>query len=139
MIARNWLSTGLSERLGKSRLRITLVTPDQADRAVAEAAGLDWRPLLRIGGSPLLTRWRLAAGYFLHLALVFRFNTIREFHGAAQRLRQNRHLRRLALKDGVPAFSLFGWPFSKSRWLFERLAGLHASRWQRFDKVERLF
>jgi hypothetical protein len=104
-----------------------------------EPAGLAWRPLLRIGGSRLLTRWRLAAGYLLHLVLVFRFNAIRGFSGAAQRLRQNRRLRRLALKDGVPAFSLFGWPFPKSRWLLERLAGLHASAWQRFGEVEHLF
>lgn len=139
MIARNWLLTGIAARLGQSCIQVTLVTPHPLDRAAAKAAGLDWRPLLRIGGSRFLTRWRLAAGYFLHLALVFRFNAIQEFRGASLRLRQNRHLRRLALKDGVPAFSLFGWPFPKSHWLFKRLSGLHAARWQRFGEVERLF
>src|SRR5262249_27971183 len=125
MITRNWVSTRLVERLGQSRLRVTFVTPDTADQALVEAAGLDWYPLLRIGGSRWFTRWRLVAGYFLHLALVFRFNAIHGFRGAAQRLRQNQRLRRLALKDGVPAFELFGWPLPNSRWLFERLAALH--------------
>jgi len=137
MVVRNWFSTGLLEKLGQQPdIAITVVTPDAGDAAVAERAGVVWRPLLRVAGSPWMTRLRVMASFALHLVIVFRFNTIAGFRGAAQRLQQSRRLRRLALRDGVPAFSFFGWPFPRSRWLLHGLLRLQGVLWRRCAQVE---
>ena len=140
MTARNWLSTELSAKLARENdLNVIAVTPDASDRDVGRGQGFTWVPLLKIRGASFGTRLRLIAGYLLHLIVVFRFNAVAGFRGAEQRLRQSRRLRRLAVRDGVPASRLFGWPFPKSRALLSFLKSCYVSKWQRFADVEKLF
>jgi hypothetical protein len=138
MTVRNWLSTDVARRLGQTKtLSVTLVTPDAADQPAALAAGLAWRPLLRSAGGRLGPR--LLAGYLLHQAIVFRFNALAGLWGAEQRLRQSWTLRRIAIKDGIPASRWFGRPFPRSHRLYDWMCRLYYAGWQRHASVERLF
>jgi hypothetical protein len=140
MMVRNWLATSLGERLGNlMSLRVTIVTPSECDRDVAEAAGLAWRPLRRAARGGPRQRLRFMAEYVLYLALVFRFNAIAGFRGAEERLKQRWRLRRIAIRDGIPASRWFGWPFPRSHLLYSWLHRLYHSAWQRDCEVERLF
>ena len=82
---------------------------------------------------------RLAAGHFLFLSLVYRFNAIADFRGFNDRLKQSRALRRLAFKEGLPSRRWLGIPLARSRGLFAMLRGLYFSGWQRHVQVEELF
>ena len=116
MIARNWLSTpALALMARETSLDITVVSPDAADRAVIEAAGLRWRPLFTRRDGSLLTRLQFAAGYLLHQMLMHRFNVIADFRGARERLKQSWPLRKIALRDGLPAARWLGWPLPRSQ------------------------
>jgi hypothetical protein len=140
MVARNWLSTGLLERLAREPdLAVTLVTADDKDADVARRLGLAWEPMLRASGGLRTLQWRVKASYLLHLASVFRFNAIQRFRGAQQRLRQSRRLRGLALRDGVPAYAIFGWPFATSSSALSALLSLQKSLWRTCAPVARLF
>jgi hypothetical protein len=140
MMARNWLSTDVGRLLGGNpALQVTVVTPDAKDRATAEAAGLCWQPLLRPGDISAIDRFRFVAGYLLHMSLVYRFNAISGFRGARERLKQSWPLRRIAIREGLPASRWFGFPLSRSRALYRWLTSLYRSGWQRQREVESLF
>jgi len=140
MMVRNWLNTPLAGKLGHAHdLDVTVVTPDPRDRVAAEDVGLAWRELARPRNSGSIARLRFMAGYLLHLALVNRFNVIAQFRGARERLKQSRSHRRLALRDGMPASQLFGWPAPRSRSIYRFLHSLYWKAWQRNSAVEALF
>jgi hypothetical protein len=140
MMVRNWLSTEIATLLGHDpALQVTIVTPDSKDKAAAEAAGLAWHPLLRPRGAALGTRLRFMLGYLLHLCLVNRFNTISNFRGARERLMQSLSLRRIAIREGLPASRWFGFPLPRSRAVFNALSRIYRGRWQRQAEVEILF
>ena len=83
-----------------------------------------------------IERVRYYAGYLLYLVLANRFNAIAGFRGARERLKQSRALRRIALKDGLPASSWFGFPLPRSRLLFHWLQRLYQSRLMHFAEAE---
>jgi hypothetical protein len=140
MMARNWLSTDAGAQLGRDpALQVTVVTPDASDRAAAEAAGLSWQPLLRPRDLSAIDRLRFMGGYLLHMSLVHRFNAIAGFRGARERLKQSWPLRRIAIREGLPASRWFGFPLPRSRALYRWLTALYRSGWQRQRAVESLF
>jgi hypothetical protein len=129
----------VARRLGEQQgLRVTVVTADAADERAAAAAGLAWKPLLSKAGVGGVARLRLLAGYAMHQARVFRFNALAGFCGAEQRLRQSWRLRKIAIKDGVPASRWFGRPFPHSRRIYDWLTHLYHADWQRHAAVEKL-
>ena len=83
-----------------------------------------------------IERARYYAGYLLYLVLANRFDAIAGFRGARGRLKQSRALRKIALKDGLPASPWFGFPFARSPLLFRRLKGLYQSGLMRFTAAE---
>ena len=140
MTVRNWLSTNVAKRLGEERsLKIAVITPEAGDEAPANAAGLEWRPLLSRRTVGLMDWLRLLAGYLLHQAIVFRFNALAQLWGAEQRLQQSWRLRKMAIKDGVPASRWFGTPFPRSHRVYQMLRRLYFAGWQRQAAVEKLF
>jgi len=140
MMARNWLSTDVAALLGRDRaLEVTVVTPDVNDRAAAEAAGLSWEPLLRPKAMSTFERLRFVGGYLLQMLLVHRFNAMAGFRGARERLRQSWPLRRIAIREGLPASRCFGFPLPRSHALYWMLSALYRSGWQRQRAAESLF
>ncbi len=138
MIARNWLSTSVLELLAaREDMEATIVSSEPADRAIVEGKELHWRPMLRGGRVRGLERLRYYAGYLLYLVLAGRFNAIAGFRGARERLQQSRALRRIALKDGLPASAWFTFPLPRSRMLFRALRRFYHSRLFRFAEAER--
>src|SRR5690606_9918764 len=68
-----------------------------------------------------------------------RFNAIAGFRGSRERLKQSWSLRKIAIKDGLPASRWFGRPFAHSRSIFRLLRNFYHSRFQRYRAVEALF
>src|SRR5262249_44266295 len=67
------------------------------------------------------------------------FNAIAGFRGAHERLRQSWPLRRIAIREGLPASRWFGFPLRRSRALYRALSALYRSGWQRQSVAESLF
>ena len=137
----------------QSGLAVTLISRDVSDgAAVADAPNLRWHPLPRpFRDLPSGGRWhprawrrlwgdlRFVAGFYLHLLLVYRFNSIAGFRGFRDRLKQSRWLRRAAFKEGLALEPWMGFPFPGSRRLLRWLKALYALGWQRHPAVEDLF
>jgi CDP-glycerol:poly(glycerophosphate) glycerophosphotransferase len=137
MIARNWLSTGVATRLGcLNDIAVTVLTGDEADRRLVEAAGLHWRPMVRGRSLRGFTRLRYYLAYFIHQMLVHRFNVIAGFRGFGNRLKQSRRLRWLAFREGLPVSPWFGWPLARSRTVFRWLDRIYHGRLHRYRDVE---
>ena len=137
MIARNWLSTSVLDLLAARRdMDVTIVTSEAGDQAIVESKGLQWRAMLRGKRVQGFERARYYAGYLLYLVLANRFNAISSFRGARERLKQSRALRRIALKDGLPASPWFGFPLPRSRLLFHGLQRLYQSRLMHFAEAD---
>lgn len=166
MSARNFIQAPVARHLAEtSGLDITIVSRDPSDaQTLAELevaccgrtsdlpTRLRWTPMLRPfhgyaqgwwrsqdGWGRLLGDVRFALGFYLHLMLVYRFNTLHGFQGFNDRLRQSRPLRRAAFREGLPTLGFLGFPLPRSRRLFEFLRGLYFRRWQRHPLIERLF
>jgi len=137
MIARNWLSTSVLDLLaGRHDMHVTVVTSEPGDESIVVAKGLRWRTMLRGKRVHGFERARYYFGYLLYLVLANRFNAIAGFRGARERLKQSRGLRRIALKDGLPASPWFGFPMPRSRLLFGWLKLFYQSRFLRFAEAE---
>jgi len=137
MIARNWLSTGVASHLGsRGDIAVTVLTADEGDRKLAEAAGLRWQPMMRGRGLRGFTRLRYYVAYVVHLMLVHRFNVMAGFRGFQERLRQSRRLRRLALREGLPVSPWFGRPLARSRMIYRWLERAYHSGFHRYRAVE---
>lgn len=137
MIARNWLSTSVLDLLAaRGDMDVTIVTSEPDDEPIIAGKGLRWRQMLRgrLLNGPGRARYYL--GYLLYLVLTNRFNAIAGFRGSRERLKQSRGLRRIALKDGLPASRWLGYPMPRSRWLFGWLKQFYESRLFRFAKAE---
>lgn len=156
MSARNFISTSAAGHLMEDgRVRLTVVTRDPADLqqlVPADCAATEWHSMLRpfcfyskrwalsiAGWRRLAADLRFVAGFYLHLVLVFRFNSVNGFQGFLDRLRQSRHLRRRAFREGLPSRRWLGFPFPRSRTLLRLFKSLYYRAWQRHPAVEALF
>ena len=151
MMARNFIQSGTLERLAeRGPLDVTIVSPSDSDAANAVKLGMRWQPMFHplrlkeVEGerAPALRRYgwylRYLAGTGWRMALVHRFNRIRGFRGFAMRLRQSRKLRWRFVLEGLPMSRVFGFPFPRSRTIYDWLYRLYYSGWQRFEPVDAL-
>ena len=152
MTARSLLTSNLLPLLAeRPDLEGIIVSRDPADAETIRRLGgssLRWQVLRRpfrirpARGTAVEQTFEdllFAAGFYLHMMLVYRFNALRGFRGFSERLKQSRRLRRLAFKEGLPSRHWLGIPFPNSRRLFRLLYRLYYSGWQRQRQVERLF
>lgn len=126
-------------------------TPADADHVRSlGAAGGGWAELVRPfrgarpAGMGARLRWSLhqvaaAAGFYVHLSLVYRFNSRHGFRGFRNRLRLSRPARVLARREGHPVDRWLGWPLPRSRRVERAVGRLYHARWQRQPEVEALF
>jgi hypothetical protein len=152
LMARNFLGTDalilLTERLN---MDVTVVSPSVQDKPIVEKHGAKWIPYFhprkwREAGDGSLYRRVVRigrygcylAGFFLHMMLTYRFNTLSGFAGFQTRLRQSWRLRRIYLRDGLPMSRLFGFPFTLSTRLYKFLLSCYFRAWQSFEPVARL-
>lgn len=152
MMARNFLHSGALTLFGmRPGTSITVVSPNPDDRVVVLEAGATWVPYFHPrrwrgdGDSPWaagVLRWsrylRYLAGLALHMALTYRFNTRCGFRGFAARLRQTWRQRQIYLREGLPMSRVFGFPWPRSRRLYELMYRVYYSGWQGFGPVEKL-
>lgn len=151
-MARNFIqSDALALLCMRPGTSITVVSPNPDDRAVVLEAGATWVPYFHPrrwpgDGDPLwaggVLRWcrylRYLAGLALHMSLTYRFNTRCGFRGFAARLRQSWQQRKIYLREGLPMSRLFGFPWPRSRCLYELMYRLYYAEWQCFGPVDRL-
>lgn len=156
MSARNFITSPVAASLAAdATLDVTVVSrePSDADR-LNEMPGrpIAWRPMLRpfkqcfAPGLPLGERIgliesdiRSALGHYTFLSLVYRFNSIRQFRGFLDRVRQSRAMRKLAFKEGLPTRRWLGFPAPNSKAIFNVMRRAYFSAWQRHRSVEQLF
>jgi hypothetical protein len=152
MMARNFLHSGALTLLGKRPgTSITVVSRNPDDRPVVLEAGATWVPYFhprRWRGdvnqwwAAGILRWgrylRYLAGLVLHMSLTYRFNTHCGFRGFAARLRQSWQQRKIYLREGLPMSRVFGFPWPRSRRLYELMYRAYYAGWQGFGPVDRL-
>jgi len=152
--SRMYLSGPVAEAIrAEPSLQWSFATRDAEDaRSIAELgeSGGEWFPLQRPfrsarPSSPVDTvRWlireaRLAVGFYVHLSLVYRFNSRKRFRGFLNRLALSPEPKRLARQEGHPVDRWLGWPAPTSRAIERGLFRLYHSRFQRHADVERVF
>ena len=148
MSARNVIRTRIAALLAaRDDLEVTMVSRDREDAACLRALPgnvIDWVEMLRPfrrgeGIGRFFADVKFAVGFYLYTVLAFRFNSIVGFRGFRHRLRQGIGLRWLAFREGLPTLRCLGWPFPRSRRLFQWLYRLQYAGWLRHRTVESLF
>lgn len=87
----------------------------------------------------LLHDAKFTAGYFVHLSLVNRFNSIHHFRGFADRLKQSWKLRKREIKEGHPSSRIFGWPLPESRKIYGMLQRFYYRTWSSHPDITEWF
>lgn len=64
-------------------------------------------------------------GYYLHLTLINRFNSIQGFIGFENRMRQSKRLHVISAKEGLPTSRWWGFPFRKNHYLYRFLVFIY--------------
>ncbi len=147
MIARNFTESHILHKLLESKdiSRITLVSrvkPDITNDKLHWIKGISpfkynqERPFnIRLLFSDLL----FTIGYFLHLVLINRFNTLAGFKGFQNRTKQSKRLHYISAKEGLPTSKLWGFPFRESSVLYHFLSKIYHDKWQLHWEVNQLF
>ena len=151
LMARNFLrSSALVQMTGERLWSVTIVSPDPADRVLAESLGAQWAPYFHPRRwrepeasilDPVIRGARYARyllGLALHMSLTYRFNTMAGFQGFAMRLGQSWSQRRIYLREGLPMSPVLGFPLPRGRRIFAALQRFYFGGWQGFGPVDQL-
>lgn len=153
MMSRNFLHSGALTLLGmRFDTSITVVSPNPDDRRVTLEAGGTWVPYFHprrwqgdvdLWWAAGILRWgrylRYLAGLVLHMSLTYRFNTRSGFRGFSARLRQSWQQRKIYVREGLPMSRVFGFPWPRSRRIYELIYRIYYAGWQGFGPVDKLF
>lgn len=146
MSVRTFLRSGLLSLLAEqNEVEIHIVSRSPAD-VTAIDSGLNnifhypvIRPFRRDRFfARLIADLRYVIGYFIHLSLVYRFNSIAGFRGFLDRLQQSSAARHVAAREGLPSLRRLGFPFPRSRNLYDILQKLYWAAFAAHRDAERV-
>lgn len=148
LIARNLLYTDFIRHTEIKGIQWIVVSSDPEDAVQISAnESREWQQYFHpIRANPGRTsigvffdRVRYLFGIAIHMHLVHRFNILSGFQGFRSKLKQSWGLRKQYLREGQPMSKFFGFPFPKSRAIYNFLYRVYYSNWQTYQAVNKVF